>query len=88
MLPSDPNTYHETIWNQTWLDGHHGEQVGSSNVFDLSGWDTRPPGSGQLIATKSYPTSTYCGGTYHPGCTPITDKITETTTLKLYHRPR
>ena len=87
-LPGDTTTYHETIWNQTWLDGHHDELVGSTNLFDLTGWQTKPPGSGQLIATKTYPTRTYCGGTYSPGCTPSTDTITETTTLKLFHRPR
>jgi hypothetical protein len=87
--PGDPNTEHDTIWNQVWRDGHHTEQLGSLNLFALGGWQTNPPGSGQLIATKSYPTSSYCGDPYRPTCTPNpADKITETTTLKLYHRPR
>lgn len=78
---------YETIWDDTWTGGHHDERFGSSNLFVVTGWKTNPPGSGQLIATKSYPTRTYCR-IYYPGCTPSFDKITETTTLKLYHRPQ
>lgn len=79
-----------TVWNKTWTSGHPTELVPhQTRLFDLTDWQTLPPGSGQLIATKTYPTRTFCA-TYYPGCDPArtSDKITETTTLKLYHRPQ
>jgi hypothetical protein len=79
-----------TVWNKTWTSGHPTELVtGQKRLFDLTGWQTLPPGSGQLIASKTYPSRTFCA-TYYAGCDPThtSDKITETTTLKLYHRPQ
>jgi hypothetical protein len=75
-----------TVWNDTWTGGHHDELVpGQARLFDLTNWQTLPPGSGRLIATKSYPPRGFCQP-YFPGCDPGDN--TETTTLKLYHRPQ
>lgn len=77
----------ETLWNDTWHDGHLAELVEDTNFYEPENWESFHPGSGQLIASKSYPTRIFCHHNY-PGCTPSFDTITETTTLKLYHRPQ
>jgi hypothetical protein len=82
-----------TLWNNVWRFGHAAERVTSQDPaadvdsYTLGGWQTFPPGSGQLVAMKTYPTRTYCRGGA-PGCTTGPDTITETTTIKLYHRPQ
>ena len=78
-----------TLWDDVWRDGHATELVPNqpTDVYELDDWQTVPPGSGPLVAMKTYPTRTYCHKTF-PGCVPSYDAITETTTLKLYHRPQ
>jgi hypothetical protein len=77
-----------TVWDDVWADGHAAESV-APGTYQLEGWQTFPPGSGNLIAMKTYPTRTYCHTNQMP-CDPATspDNITETTTLKLYHQPQ
>ncbi|HXD58612.1 MAG TPA: CARDB domain-containing protein [Thermoleophilaceae bacterium] len=82
-----------TVWNNVWRFGHAAERVAAPDPaldldsYVLDNWQTFPPGSGPLVAMKSYPTRTYCRSAA-PGCTQSADMITETTTLKLYHRPQ
>jgi hypothetical protein len=78
-----------TLWDDVWRDGHATELVPNQliDVYELDDWQTFPPGSGPLVAMKTYPTRTYCHNTV-PGCVPSYDAITETTMLKLYHRPQ
>ena len=87
---SDPaGTFNFTVWNDVWAEGHLLEVPPfSEGTFQLENWQTYPPGSGSLIATKTYPTHTFCRVLLN--CNPATsyDTITETTTLKLYHRPQ
>jgi hypothetical protein len=77
------------LWDDVWRDGHAIELVPNqpTDVYELDDWQTVPPGSGPLVAMKTYPTRTYCHSTV-PGCVPSYDAVTETTTLKLYHRPQ
>ena len=87
---SDPvGTFNFTVWNDMWALGHLLEVPPfSEGTFQLENWQTYPPGSGSLIATKTYPAHTFCR--FLLNCNPATsfDTITETTTLKLYHRPQ
>jgi hypothetical protein len=78
-----------TLWDDVWADGHAAESV-TPGTYQLKGWQTFPPGAGPLIAIKTYPTRTYCHTNQTTPCDPATspDNITETTTLKLYHRPQ
>jgi len=79
-----------TLWDDVWADGHALESLPSvPGSYQLSDWQTFPPGPGPLIAMKTYPTRTYCHQSA-PACDPATspDNITETTTLKLYHQPQ
>jgi hypothetical protein len=78
-----------TVWDDTWNDGHLLELLPfTEQTFQIENWQTFPPGSGSLVAMKSYPTRTFCR--VQLNCNPATspDNITETTTLKLYHRPQ
>jgi CARDB len=80
-----------TLWDDSWLDGIGGLVPGQTRTFPISDWSALPPGSGPLVAQKTFPLRTYCHST-DTGCDPNTqapaDTITSTITLKLYLRPQ